>query len=40
VHAPRDDGGLEQVATVLGEDHAFRRRTHLVTGTADALQSA
>ena len=40
VHPPRDDGALEQVATVLGEDHALARRPDLVAGTAHALETA
>ena len=38
-HPPHDDGGLEQVAAVLGEDGALRRLADRVTGPADALQA-
>ena len=40
VHALDDDGGLEEVAAVLGEDHALRRLADLVPGAADALEAA
>ena len=36
----RDDRALEQVAAVLGEDHALRRLADLVPGPTDALQPA
>ena len=39
-HAPDDDGGLEQVAAVLGEDHALRRLPDLVPGPPDTLEAA
>ena len=34
-----DDGRLEQVAAVLGEERAPARLAHLVAGPADALQA-
>ena len=37
-HAARDDRRFEQVASVLGEDRPARRLSHLVAGSADALQ--
>ena len=40
VHALDDDGGLEEVAAVLGEDHALARLADLVPGAADALEAA
>ena len=39
VHALDDDRGLEQVAAVLGEDHALARLADLVAGPADALEA-
>ena len=38
-HALHDDGRLEQVGAVLGEDAAAAGCAHLVTGAADALQA-
>ena len=38
-HALDHDGGLEQVAAVLGDEAAERRRIHLVAGPADPLQA-
>ena len=38
-HALGHDGGAQQVATELREDAALRRLAHLMSGTADALQS-
>ena len=38
VHGPGDDGALEQVAAVLGEDHALRRLADMVAGPTDALE--
>ena len=40
VHALGDDRGLEQVAPVLREDHALRRRADLVPRPADTLEAA
>ncbi len=40
VHQPRDDGRLEEVAAVLGEDDAPRWLADLVAGAPDALQPA
>jgi hypothetical protein len=40
VHPLGDDGRFEQVAAVLREDHALRRRPDLVAGPSDPLQAA
>ena len=40
MHLARDDGALEQIAAVLGEDDALRWLADLVTRPADSLQSA
>ena len=39
VHALDDDGGLDEVAAVLGEELAPARLADLVAGPADALQA-
>ena len=39
-HRTRHHRGLEEVGTVLGEDPALRDRVEVVSGPADALQSA
>ena len=39
-HAPDDDRRLQEVAAVLGEDHALAGLAHVVAGTADALEAA
>ncbi len=38
VHPVDDDGGLEQIAAMLGEDPRSRGRSHLVTGPSHPLQ--
>ena len=40
MHQPRDDGALQQVAAVLGEDDALGRLADLVAGPTDPLQPA
>ena len=40
VHPPRDDGAFQQVAAVLGEDHALARRPDLVARPPDPLEPA
>ena len=39
-HSARDYGGFEQIATMLWEQLAATRFTHLMSGTANALQAA
>lgn len=39
-HALDDDGGLDEVAAELREEHPARDRSDLVAGTPDALQPA
>ena len=39
-HALGDDGGLDEVAAVLREDHALAHRADLVAGATDPLQAA
>ena len=40
LHAVGDDGTLEQIAAVLGEDPALADLAHAVAGAADSLQAA
>ena len=40
VHALDDDGGLEEVPAVLGEDDALAGLAHVVPGTPDPLEAA
>ena len=38
-HSARDHGGFEQIATMLREQLAAAGFTHLMSGTANALQA-